>query len=515
MISRRRTSRINSSPFIQGWGLSDEDIESFSGEMTQAMENADLTDAEVNGAMVSTTVADWNAMFTVEALEASDAYASALTEQASWAEEIPNPTYDADYPYADFVLDLDQVSANLTLPETDVVRGIHLTLGDGSVWYVRGDSQLVSLSVSDKARIAFPLGVQYSIYVDCEGLDPENGTRVDGLSAGEYENVVIVFGDPIVSPGASGGSSPEASGEPSFPEGADAQAPGGSSVIVLKGAAIVDSTHDGEVLDVLVQDGRIVDVGENLTGDEVIDLTGYTLMPGLIDSHVHVAGASGYGIENLTTWARHGITSVREEGMLSTSGEMEYIDLIREANADPQSAYLVSCGKYFDVTGGYGMGPTGNMGVVIENDEDIIAEIDLKAELGYPQVKLGINSDTNRMSPEQFTLAIGYAHAYGMPVAAHVNYARYLEELVGYGLDEAAHTPSDEMSGALIDGMVANDVKMNTSGSENYEEQKIANLKAFYEAGGIITVRPDLMRLSVGLEDVEDLIADIQQALDA
>lgn len=299
--------------------------------------------------------------------------------------------------------------------------------------------------------------------------------------------------------GMSAYASGEPSGEVSFePSGEASVEPGADgsdcSAIVLKGAKIIDSTHNGEVRDVLVRDGRIIEVGENLTGDEVIDLTGCTLMPGLIDSHVHVAGSSGYGIENLTIWAQHGITSVREEGMLSASGEMEFIELIEEANADPQSAYLVSCGKYFDVTGGYGMGPTGNMGVVIESAEDIIAEIDRKVELGYPQLKLGINSDTNRMSAEQFITAIDYAHENDMPVAAHVNYARYLEELVGYGLDEAAHTPSDEMSGALIDGMVANDVRMNTSGSENFEEQKIANLKAFYEAGGFITVGTDLMR---------------------
>ena len=269
---------------------------------------------------------------------------------------------------------------------------------------------------------------------------------------------------------------------------------GDAPSIVLKGASILDSTHNGEMLDVLVRDGYIVEVDENLVGDEIIDLTGYTLMPGLVDSHVHVAGSSGYGIDLLTTWAQHGITSVREEGMLSTSGEMEFINLIEDANADPHSAYLVSCGKYFDVTGGYGMGPTGNMGIVIESDDDIIAEISLKAELGYTQVKLGINSDTKRMSPEQFITAIDFAHENDLPVAAHVNYSNHLEELVGYGLDEAAHTPSDEMGAELIESMVDNDVRMNTSGSENYEEQKIANLQAFYEAGGFITVGTDLMR---------------------
>ncbi len=266
---------------------------------------------------------------------------------------------------------------------------------------------------------------------------------------------------------------------------------GGS--IVLKNAQLLDAYYNGQVLDVLVEDGIITAIGKDLAGDTVIDLTGYTLMPGMIDAHVHVAG-SDYGIDLLTTWAQHGITSVREEGMLSTSGEMDFKLLIDEANADPTSAYLVSCGKYLDVTGGYGMGPTGNMGIVITTAEEAAAEIEYKAELGYPQVKVGINSDENRMTAEQFIAIIETAHANDMPVAAHVNYADHLEELVGYGIDEAGHTPSDEMSGALIDGMVESAVAMNTSGAENYEDIKIANLKAFYEAGGIITVGTDLMR---------------------
>ncbi|GLY70657.1 hydrolase [Amycolatopsis taiwanensis] len=35
-------------------------------------------------------------------------------------------------------------------------------------------------------------------------------------------------------------------------------------------------------------DGRIVDIGTGLDGDEVVDCTGTTLLPGLIDCHVHV-----------------------------------------------------------------------------------------------------------------------------------------------------------------------------------------------------------------------------------
>lgn len=449
----------------------------------------DMTDTTVTGAMVSTTVETWNAMFTVEALEQSDAYQAALAEQASWAEAVPNATYDAEYPYAEAEIDLAQVSENLTMAEYHTCNGIHLTMDAGSAWYVSGDSQLVSLTVADGAVIGAVDGVDMEIYVNCNMddagfFDPTTGTQVEELTAGVYEGVVIVCADV-----ASG----EASGASELNEGAGEGALSSGSSIVLKGAKLLDSQYDGQQLDVLVQDGVITAVGEDLTGDVVIDLTGYTLMPGLIDAHVHVAGAD-YGLDLLAVWAAHGITSVREEGMLSTLGEEDLYGLIEAANAAAENAYLVSCGKYLDVTGGYGMGPTGNMGVVISTAQEAADEIAYKAALGYTQVKVGINSDDHRMTAEEFTAIIDTAHALDMTVAAHVNYAAYLEELVGYGIDEAAHTPNDAMSQELIAAMVEAGVAMNTSGAESYPEQKAANLGAFYEAGGLVTVGTDLMR---------------------
>jgi imidazolonepropionase-like amidohydrolase len=40
--------------------------------------------------------------------------------------------------------------------------------------------------------------------------------------------------------------------------------------------------------DVVVADGRIVDVGTGLDGDEAVDCAGRTILPGLIDCHVHL-----------------------------------------------------------------------------------------------------------------------------------------------------------------------------------------------------------------------------------
>lgn len=42
--------------------------------------------------------------------------------------------------------------------------------------------------------------------------------------------------------------------------------------------------------DIAIEDGRIVEVGSGLDGDQSIDVTGQTLLPGLFDCHVHLAG---------------------------------------------------------------------------------------------------------------------------------------------------------------------------------------------------------------------------------
>jgi imidazolonepropionase-like amidohydrolase len=40
--------------------------------------------------------------------------------------------------------------------------------------------------------------------------------------------------------------------------------------------------------DVLMEDGRILEVGPGLDGDEAVDVSGRHLLPGLFDCHTHV-----------------------------------------------------------------------------------------------------------------------------------------------------------------------------------------------------------------------------------
>jgi imidazolonepropionase-like amidohydrolase len=96
----------------------------------------------------------------------------------------------------------------------------------------------------------------------------------------------------------------------------------GGQVFDGTGAALADA-------DVVVEDGRIVDVGPGLDGDDGIDCAGRTLLPGLFDVHVHLGfryedfdevrvmnepfSASFYRVaENMRRTLACGITTVRD-----------------------------------------------------------------------------------------------------------------------------------------------------------------------------------------------------------
>jgi imidazolonepropionase-like amidohydrolase len=99
---------------------------------------------------------------------------------------------------------------------------------------------------------------------------------------------------------------------------------------LFAGGLLFDGTGSNPaVADITVEEGRILEIGRGLDGDERVDLAGKAVLPGLFDCHVHVVVSTidemrnlhtpfSYrfyqAAENLKATLRIGITTVRDAG---------------------------------------------------------------------------------------------------------------------------------------------------------------------------------------------------------
>jgi N-acyl-D-aspartate/D-glutamate deacylase len=79
---------------------------------------------------------------------------------------------------------------------------------------------------------------------------------------------------------------------------------------VLKGGTVIDGTGSTRVnADVVIEGDRVVDIGPDLYGDIIIDVTGCVVAPGFIDIHTHY-DAQVFWDPALTPSCFHGVTTV-------------------------------------------------------------------------------------------------------------------------------------------------------------------------------------------------------------
>lgn len=66
-------------------------------------------------------------------------------------------------------------------------------------------------------------------------------------------------------------------------------------MLCIKNGTIHDAVHrEAYVADILVENGKICRIGENLSAEETIDASGLNVYPGFVDAHSHI-GLDGYG----------------------------------------------------------------------------------------------------------------------------------------------------------------------------------------------------------------------------
>lgn len=59
--------------------------------------------------------------------------------------------------------------------------------------------------------------------------------------------------------------------------------------LCIKGGRVIAPDED-KIADIGIQDGKIAEVGENLQASATVDATGMLVLPGMIDTHVHIRG---------------------------------------------------------------------------------------------------------------------------------------------------------------------------------------------------------------------------------
>jgi imidazolonepropionase-like amidohydrolase len=234
--------------------------------------------------------------------------------------------------------------------------------------------------------------------------------------------------------------------------------------LVLANARVIhgDPAIAPRVTDVLVRDGRIVAVGDKAGAQAadatVLDLTGHTLLPGMIDLHVHlclsgeprsddvlrsesperlIARMIGLAQQHLAA----GVTTIRDLG-----GPEPAVFTVRDAIADGlvDGPRVLASGLVVTTTSGHGNW----LGAHADDGDGMRRAVQGRIDAGADAIKIvatgGVHTQGSDLMAAQYTEAelragVETAHAAGRTVGSHASNPRGMAGAIRAGVDSIEH----------------------------------------------------------------------------
>jgi imidazolonepropionase-like amidohydrolase len=223
-----------------------------------------------------------------------------------------------------------------------------------------------------------------------------------------------------------------------------------------------------------VENGTFTQVGRQgqvplPQGGTRVDLSGRTVMPAMVSTHVHVGLLDGmtFGpevynhdhiVEHLQRYAFYGLAAVLSPG--TDVGPLAF--QVRGENP-AGAARLLTAGRGMAAPdGGPGIPSIANTSFPITSAEQGRERVRELAAMKADAVKIWVDDRLGRvkkLTPDIYGPIIEEAHKHGMLALAHVYYLEDARDLVAAGIDGLMHLVRDEvMDEALIAGMKAHNV---------------------------------------------------------
>jgi len=246
------------------------------------------------------------------------------------------------------------------------------------------------------------------------------------------------------------------------------------TVVIHAGAVVTDAASEPRgPSTITVTHGRIVSIADGIqpapSGVEVVALTDKTVLPGLIDLHVHLTGDPGgdfwkeavepeewgvvVGAKNARLTALAGFTTVREAGSSQHSGFSLRRGTEEGMIAGPR---IVAAGPALAIVGGHGdvtgFRPEINQilasGYACTGAVECAEKVRRASQNGADWIKItatgGVLSQQGRglgahFTSEEMEAIADTAHSLGLKVMAHAHGARGIEAASVAGIDTIEH----------------------------------------------------------------------------